>query len=119
MMRSRAIACCGLLSLAAPVLAQNAFVNWESPHVHPMDITSGEKLVTVNTADNRIEVYQIDDIGSRIWALLEQPMTVADLCKQLVASYAVDAETCQQDTLDFLQELYVAEIITIVDTPAA
>ena len=65
------------------------------------------------------EYFGLDAIGSRIWGLLEQPMTVAELCKQLVASYAVDAETCQQDTLDFLQELHVAEIITIVDKPAA
>ncbi len=64
------------------------------------------------------EYFGLDAIGSRIWELLEQPMGVAELCKQLVASYEVDTKTCQQDTLDFLQELYAAKIITIVDTPA-
>lgn len=41
-------------------IAQNAFVNWETPPVHPMDITpDGSKLLVVNLADNRLEVYDI------------------------------------------------------------
>ena len=37
-----------------------SFVNWETPHVHPLDVTpDGRKLLAVNTADNRLEVYDI------------------------------------------------------------
>ena len=51
------------LALAGSVAAQNSVVNWESPHVHPLDMTpDGVKLLGVNTPDNRIEVF---DIGSR------------------------------------------------------
>lgn len=40
--------------------AQSAFVNFETPQVHPIDITpSGEVLVAVNTADNHLEVYDL------------------------------------------------------------
>jgi DNA-binding beta-propeller fold protein YncE len=43
-----------------PAAAQNAFVNWETPPVHPMDITpDGSKLLVVNLADNRLEIYDI------------------------------------------------------------
>jgi YVTN family beta-propeller protein len=43
------------------VTAQNAFVHWESPHVHPLELSSdGSRLVAVNTADHRIEVYDIN-----------------------------------------------------------
>ncbi|MGH7244837.1 MAG: beta-propeller fold lactonase family protein [Phycisphaerales bacterium] len=36
------------------------FTNWESPHVHPLDKTpSGTRLLAVNTADNRLEVFDI------------------------------------------------------------
>ena len=65
------------------------------------------------------EYFGFDAIGTHIWTLLEHPLTVAELCKQLVTSYAVDAITCQQETIDFLQELYAAEIITIVEASAA
>lgn len=38
----------------------SSFVNWESPHVHPLDKTpSGTRLLAVNTADNRLEVFDI------------------------------------------------------------
>ncbi|MFO0857481.1 MAG: hypothetical protein U0640_09030 [Phycisphaerales bacterium] len=38
------------------------FVNWETPQVHPLAITpDGLRLLAVNTADNRLEVF---DIGS-------------------------------------------------------
>ncbi len=36
------------------------FVNWETPHVHPLDITpDGARLLAVNTPDNRLEVFRI------------------------------------------------------------
>ena len=36
------------------------FVNWEDPHVHPMDMTpNGQLLLVVNTPDNRLEVFSI------------------------------------------------------------
>ncbi len=40
--------------------AQNAFVNWESPHVTPLALSAdGGRLVAVNTADHRLEVFAI------------------------------------------------------------
>jgi len=45
---------------AIPGFAQSAFVNWESPHVHPLDLTpDGTRLLAVNTPDNRLEVFDV------------------------------------------------------------
>jgi YVTN family beta-propeller protein len=50
-----------LTALPRPAAAGGSFVNWESPHVHPMDVTpDGTRLLAVNTADNRLEVFAID-----------------------------------------------------------
>ena len=36
------------------------FVNWETGHVHPVDLTpDGSKLLVCNTADNRLEVFDV------------------------------------------------------------
>lgn len=44
----------------APGFPQAPFINWETPHVHPLDLTpSGDTLLAVNTADNRLEVFSI------------------------------------------------------------
>lgn len=46
---------CALLALPA---ASQTFVNWESPHVHPLDQTpDGRLLLAVNTADARLEIF--------------------------------------------------------------
>jgi YVTN family beta-propeller protein len=38
----------------------SSFVNFESPHVHPLELTpDGTRLLAVNTADNRLEVFDV------------------------------------------------------------
>jgi YVTN family beta-propeller protein len=45
-----------------------SLVNWETAHVHPMDITpDGTRLLAVNTADNRLSIF---DISSGVPSLL-------------------------------------------------
>jgi len=40
------------------------FFNWESPHVHPLDLTpDGATLVAVNTADARLEIFAPSALG--------------------------------------------------------
>lgn len=47
------------LALAAPLAAaQSGFVNWESPHVHPLELVpGGARLLAVHTAAHRLEVF--------------------------------------------------------------
>ncbi|HYE02497.1 MAG TPA: hypothetical protein VD963_04600, partial [Phycisphaerales bacterium] len=52
----------GVLGWSAAAAAQPGlgFVNWETPHVHPLDLTPDRtRLLAVNTADNRLEVYDV------------------------------------------------------------
>lgn len=47
--------------VAATLSAQPTVVNWESPHVHPLELTpDGLRLLAVNTADARLEVFDLD-----------------------------------------------------------
>lgn len=48
------------LPQAQSYLRNNTFTNWESPHVHPMDMTpDGTKLLAVNTANNSLEIFSV------------------------------------------------------------
>ncbi len=59
-MRTQLSFLAALIVCAPAALAQNSFVNWESAHVHPLDLTpDGTKLLAVNTADARLEVYDV------------------------------------------------------------
>ncbi|MGE0481794.1 MAG: YncE family protein [Phycisphaerae bacterium] len=49
-----------LALLALPAVAQTGFFHWETPHVSPLALTpSGDVLLAVNTADNRLEVFDV------------------------------------------------------------
>ncbi|MCH9649319.1 MAG: hypothetical protein K0U98_13850 [Deltaproteobacteria bacterium] len=53
-----AIASMASLLVSGPLMAQT-FVNWETPQVHPVDLTSNSRLLVVNTADNRLEIFDV------------------------------------------------------------
>jgi len=49
-----------VLATATPLAAQATWTNWETPPVHPLDITpDGNTLLAANLADARLEVYDI------------------------------------------------------------
>ena len=58
--------CLATLALSLPIAlcasphvgAQSSFVNWETPHVHPLDLTPDRTLLlAVNTPDARLELF--------------------------------------------------------------
>lgn len=63
-----ALAAAGGLLIASTAHAQNAFVHWESPHVSPLALSpDGTRLLAVNTADDRLEIYSIGANGLPQW----------------------------------------------------
>lgn len=57
--------------------------------------------------------YGLDDIGSRIWELVEKPRTVRELVAVLLKEYDVEDETCQRDVLAFLNKLHTQGLIAV------
>ncbi|MFH2124034.1 MAG: PqqD family peptide modification chaperone [Pseudomonadota bacterium] len=61
----------------------------------------------------------LDEVGTTIWNLLEQPMSFRDLCQELMAEYAVEEEECRSDLLSFLKDLADNQLITVKNGPTA
>mgnify|MGYP001395827906 CR=1 FL=1 len=60
MSMARSLGACVALSLAAGAHAQSTFVNFETPTVHPLDLTPDQsRLLAVNLADARLEVFNL------------------------------------------------------------
>jgi hypothetical protein len=57
------------------------------------------------------EYYGMDRVGSRIWELLEKPLTFKQLVGALMEEYEVSEEQCTADTLAFLNKLSDKKII--------
>ncbi|MEE2887083.1 MAG: beta-propeller fold lactonase family protein, partial [Planctomycetota bacterium] len=55
-----------LLCVSVPVHAQ-AFVNFESPSIHPISVSAdGQRLLVVNTPDNRLAIYSLAQPGQPV-----------------------------------------------------
>jgi hypothetical protein len=57
--------------------------------------------------------YGIDSIGGDIWKMLEQPIKVSEICEHLMKEYNVEAPTCENDVLKFLEQLKQQGLIYI------
>jgi hypothetical protein len=49
--------------------------------------------------------HGLDEVGSRIWRLLEEPMLLSQLIALLQKEYDADYERCLLDTIPFLQAM--------------
>jgi hypothetical protein len=84
-------------------------------------VRDSEPIVT--TIDNevvmlsaRAEAYfGLGTVGSEIWNAIEEPRRVDEVCAGLMQEFEIDAETCQRQVLDFLNDLVdrgLARIVT-------
>jgi hypothetical protein len=61
-----------------------------------------EEAVMLNVAAGKY--YALNAVAARIWELLEQPMTVAQVCGHICEEFEVDKETCEAAVLKFADE---------------
>lgn len=63
--------------------------------------------------------YGLNEVGAKIWNLIQQPCTIQDIQHSLLQEYDVAPEICVQDLLQILQELQAAGLVNISHaTPA-
>jgi hypothetical protein len=61
--------------------------------------------------------YGLDDVGARIWHLLQEPKTVDQIRDVLLQEYEVEADRCERDLLTLLQRLADEGLIEVEDGP--
>ncbi len=61
--------------------------------------------------------YGFDAVATRLWVLLENPLTLDALCAQLVAEFEVEDDACHSDVLAFLTELRGEGLISVTPRP--
>jgi hypothetical protein len=57
--------------------------------------------------------YGLNNIGSRIWRLLEQWTTLGSICSTLTREYDVDPQTCEAEVRRLLNELAEERLIEV------
>ena len=72
-----------------------------------------DDIVILNMATN--SYVALDDIGRRIWELIETPRRVDELCAQLTGEFNGDPAQIQSDVLSFLDEMVNEKLVRVVD----
>ena len=57
--------------------------------------------------------FSVDEIGARIWALIEQPMSIAAIRDVVVAEYDVEPGACERDLQTFIEGMDAAGLIEL------
>lgn len=58
--------------------------------------------------------FGVNQTSKRIWELIAEPITIADVCGRLQHEYEVDAATCESQVLSFVNELAREGLVEIV-----
>ena len=59
------------------------------------------------------QYYELDPVASRIWTLIDGRQTMRSIYDALMAEYDVSAETCRQDTLEFVRTAVEMRIVRV------
>ena len=59
------------------------------------------------------EYFMMNEVGSRIWEIISEPVNVKGIIETLRSEYEVDEETCKDTVMEFLGRLNNAELISI------
>ncbi len=57
--------------------------------------------------------YRLDEVGSRIWGLIQKPVPVAEVRDALLEEYEVAAEQCEAELIEVLERLAGAGLIEV------
>jgi len=88
------------------------------PVLHPQvaaRIIDGEAVIVLPESG---QVNVLNEVGSRIWELIDGTRNVGEITEIIVAEYDVAAEQAERDISDFIQELVDNKMLVLADEKA-
>ena len=88
------------------------------PVLHPQvaaRIIDGEAVIVLPESG---QVNVLNEVGSRIWELVDGTRSVGEITEIIVAEYDVAAEQAERDISDFIQELVDNKMLVLADEKA-
>jgi hypothetical protein len=76
----------------------------------------GEEMVLLNTETEAY--FTLNEVGARVWELIDGQRTVATIVHQLLAEYEVPEAELRTDIVELLGQFAEQQLISWVDGPA-
>lgn len=61
------------------------------------------------------EYYGLDPVGSRIWKIIDEPISAEDIIGRMILEYDVLREQCESDVIGFLNDMFEKRVISITN----
>ncbi|MBF0611977.1 MAG: PqqD family protein [Magnetococcales bacterium] len=58
--------------------------------------------------------FGVGGVGSRIWEILQQPISIGEICQLICAEFEVDEDKCLADLLGYFPRLLKNNIVRIL-----
>jgi len=65
------------------------------------------------------QYFGLNEVGARIWELVQKPVRVSAICQTLCTEYEVEASACESDVLELLNELRAKGLLDVRSESAA
>ncbi len=72
----------------------------------------GEETVILHLASGTY--FSLDPVGARVWQLLAQGATLAEVCAAIVEEYDVSEEQLARDVMDLVEDLAGHGLVVVV-----
>ena len=63
--------------------------------------------------------YGLNQVGARVWELIQEPRTVDYVLNRLLEEYDVEPGRCEADLMALLSDLSCHDLLTIEEAPAS
>lgn len=70
----------------------------------------GEAVLLDPTAG---EYYGLNEVGTHIWTLLQEPMTFGEIVDALLDEYEVDRNQCEEEVRDLLDQMMEKSLLEV------
>ena len=89
-------------------ISENAII---SPTQGQISSELGDEAVILNL-DSGV-YYGLNEVGARVWELIQQPRSFSELLSALLEEYDVSLEACRQDLTAILMDLKSANLVEV------
>lgn len=70
----------------------------------------GEAVILDTTAS---EYYGLNEVGTRVWTLLQEPKTLDEIVDALLEEYSVDRDQCEEDVKELIDQMMEKDLLEV------
>lgn len=74
----------------------------------------GDEMVLMNIING--DYYGFNEVATDIWILLSKPISINQICVEIIQQYDVTEENCKSSVMNIISEMHKEELIEIIST---